>query len=73
MSADILDDASNLEQAERDFLINKARQAKMSKSTGYCAYCNEKLNNTHRVYCSPECRDDHELEQEAMRRHNGRI
>lgn len=72
MSADMLDDAADLEQAERDYLINKARQAKISKSTGYCAYCNERLDTPSRVYCSPECRDDHELEQEAMRRHNGR-
>lgn len=72
MSADFLDNASELENSEREYLINKARQIKKPKSTGYCAYCNDKLNDLARVYCSPECRDDHELEKEAMRRHNGR-
>jgi len=73
MSADILDNAAELENAEREYLISKARHVKQSKATGYCAYCNERLDDMTRVYCSPECRDDHELEQEAMRRHKGRF
>lgn len=73
MSADFLDDASDNEQAERDRLIDAARkQINKKKPTGRCYYCNDVLDDPTRVYCSPECRDDHELEQEAMRRHRGR-
>ena len=34
MSADILDNASEIENAEREYLIQRARHAKVSKSTG---------------------------------------
>lgn len=72
MSADFLDDASENESNERDRLIQKARQQKPKFFTGFCGYCNDTLNGQNRQFCSPECRDDFELEQAAVRRHNGR-
>ena len=72
MSADFLDDASENERKEREYMINKARNNKPKReSTGHCWYCNDIVEGD-KIYCSPECRDDHELEQAAFRRNNGR-
>ena len=72
MSADFLDDASENERKEREYMINKARNNKPKReSTGHCWYCNDIVEGD-KIYCSPECRDDNELEQAAFRRHNGR-
>lgn len=72
MSADFLDDASENERKEREYMINKARNNKPKReSTGHCWYCNDIVENG-KIFCSPECRDDLELEQAAFRRHNGR-
>ena len=71
MSADLLDDASEVEALFRDRCIKNARQQKMLPSVGHCYYCNDDVENGRR-FCSPECREDWELEQEANRRHNGR-
>ena len=72
MSADILDNASEIESAEREYMIQKARNSKPKReSTGFCWYCNDVVDN-EKIYCSPECRDDHELEQASQRRHKGR-
>ena len=72
MSADFLDDASENENKEREYMINKARNNKPKReSTGHCWYCNDIVEGD-KIYCSPECRDDHELEQAAFRRNNGR-
>lgn len=73
MSADQLDNASDIETAEREHMIQKARRNKPIRvRTGHCHYCNDIVEGD-KIYCSPECRDDHELEQAAFRRHNGRL
>lgn len=72
MSADILDDASEIENNERERLIAKARNGIKVQRTGRCAYCNDILDDPMKVYCGAECRDDHELEEAAMKRHRGR-
>lgn len=72
MSADFLDNASENESKERERLIAKARSNKPKREiTGHCWYCNDIVEGD-KIYCSAECRDDHELEQAAFRRHNGR-
>lgn len=72
MSADFLDDASENESKERERLIAEVRRNKPKRErTGRCHYCNDIVEGD-KIYCSPECRDDHELEQAAFRRHNGR-
>ena len=72
MSADFLDDASENESKERDRLIQKARKTKSVQATGRCFYCNAELADGKK-YCDSWCRDDHELEQEAMKRHGIRL
>lgn len=71
MSADFLDNASEIENSERERLIAKARKSPKIVATGHCLYCNAEVDNSRR-FCSPECRDDWEIEQEAMRRHGNR-
>ena len=71
MSADILDNASELETLLREKAIQETRSRKPLPSIGHCYYCNEEVQNGIR-FCSAECREDYELEQEAYRRHNGR-
>lgn len=71
MSADILDNASELETMLREAAIEEARKQVKLPSIGHCYYCNDVVANGIR-FCSPECREDYELEQEAYRRHNGR-
>lgn len=71
MSADFLDDASEIESNERERLIAKARRQPKILATGHCLYCNAGVENSRR-FCSPECRDDWEIEQQAMIRHGNR-
>lgn len=71
MGADILDNASEIESNERERLIAKARKSMKVLATGHCLFCNVELESGKR-FCSPDCRDDWELEQEAMRRHGNR-
>ena len=68
MSADILDDASEIESNERERLIQKARRAKPILATGHCLCCNAELKDGKR-WCDEWCRDDWQLEQEAAKRH----
>ena len=72
MMADEFDRASDIEMAERDRLIEEARKQKPRVYTGFCKYCNDRLDTPMKQFCSPECRDDFELEEAAMHRHNGR-
>ena len=58
---DIFDDASITEQLHRDLATKAIRARKKSPFTGYCLCCNEQI--TEGRFCSPECRDDWELEQ----------
>lgn len=72
MSADFLDDAAEVEYNERERMIQKARKVKTVQATGRCFYCNAELADGKR-YCDSWCRDDHELEQEAAKRHGIRL
>ena len=72
MSADILDNASENENNERDRLIQKARKVKQVQATGRCLYCNNPLDYDKR-WCDEWCRDDYQLEQEATQRHGIRL
>lgn len=69
--SDEIDMASDLETMFRDTAIQNARNQKQLPSVGHCYYCNDVVSNGIR-FCSPECREDYELEQEAFKRHNGR-
>jgi hypothetical protein len=66
--ADILDDASNLEELQRKLAIEKVRSEKaQQKVHTHCLYCNiELLENS--AYCSPECKEDGELENAIRKR-----
>lgn len=63
MSADILDQASDLEQRERDTAIATARQQaarqELPPSCGQCFNCESSVPPGVR-YCDSECRDTHE-------------
>jgi len=72
MSADVLDNASEIESNERERLIGKARRSVKVVATGRCFYCNAELPDGKK-YCDSWCRDDHELEQEAAKRHGIRL
>ena len=67
MSADFLDDASENESKERERLIEKARVQPKILATGHCLWCNIEVEHGRR-WCSPECREDWELDQEASKR-----
>ena len=67
MSADLLDDASENENKERERLIQKARVQQKIFATGHCLYCNAELPNNKR-FCDECCRDDWQLEQDARKR-----
>lgn len=67
MSADFLDDASEIENNERERLIQKARRQPKILATGHCLWCNIEVEHGRR-WCSPECREDWELDQEAIKR-----
>lgn len=68
MSADFLDNASEVESNERERLIAKARRAVKVQATGRCLNCNAELEDGKR-WCDEWCRDDWQLEQEAAKRH----
>lgn len=67
MSADQLDNASDIETAEREHMIQKARSSTKVQATGHCLYCNAELPNNKR-FCDEWCRDDWQLEQDARKR-----
>ena len=67
-SADFLDNASEVENYERERLIAKARKSVKVQATGHCFYCNAELPDGKK-FCDEWCRDDYELEQEAAKRH----
>lgn len=72
MNADMLDQASENESKERERLIERARRAKPILATGHCLCCNAELKNGKR-WCDEWCRDEWQLEQEAMKRHGIRL
>ena len=72
MNADMLDQASENESKERERLIERARRAKPILATGHCLCCNAELKNGKR-WCDEWCRDEWQLEQEAIKRHGIRL
>ena len=67
MSADQLDNASDIEMAEREYMIKKASTGVKVQPTGHCLYCNAELPNDQR-WCDQWCREDWQLEQDARKR-----
>lgn len=58
MSSDLIDAASDLEMAEREYAINSARN-KPKKVHLHCLTCNAPTDGA--AYCSVECKEDGEL------------
>ena len=71
MSADQLDNASDIETAEREHMIQKARVQPKIIATGHCLWCNIEVEHGRR-WCSVDCQEDWSSNEEAMRRHRGR-
>lgn len=67
-AADVLDNASNLEAAERDACVAAARNHPMMQATGFCREpsCQEELP-MGQLFCGPACRDLYEKQQRMMR------
>jgi hypothetical protein len=59
--SDIFDDASEVEQLQREIAIKQIRNKKKQPFTGHCLCCNEEILEGR--FCSTECREDWELEQ----------
>jgi hypothetical protein len=59
MSSDILDQAAELEQLERDTIIQNHRNKAAIKlpRTGFCYNCAEP---TTELFCDSDCRDDYD-------------
>lgn len=59
MNADIIDQASHLEEMERQHQLNRVREsaANTIKATGNCLNCDEPLDDNRR-WCDADCRDD---------------
>ena len=65
---DILDDAADLEELQRKLAIERIRNEKNhQKVHTHCLYCNIELTENS-AYCSPECKEDGELENAIRRR-----
>ena len=65
------DDAAMREEHFRETAL-KHRKPNGPSATGRCLYCNAELSNNRR-WCDEWCRDDWNLEQEAMKRHRTRM
>jgi hypothetical protein len=57
---DVFDDASDLEELQRNLAIKSIREKRKATYTGYCRYCNESIELGS--FCSAECREGQELE-----------
>ncbi len=70
--SDDSDRATALEEAEREYLVAKARRAARHPGlmpTGTCHYCGEDVTHP-RLFCDSDCADGFE-ELESARRRNG--
>lgn len=64
---DVCDEAAQIERLQlQQAIINQQAKEKIH-STGYCLYCGEKVEDG-RLFCSKECRDDYEYEEQVKRR-----
>lgn len=69
---DVLDQASNLESAERDACVKAAMNQPAMQATGRCREpgCQEELPEGQ-LFCGPKCRDLYE-QQQRMKRIQGK-
>ena len=65
------DDASMREEHFLKIALS-TRKSAGPVATGRCFYCNAELSDNRR-WCDEWCRDDWNLEQEAMKRHRTRM
>jgi hypothetical protein len=65
---DDLDRAQILEEKEREAAL--LRRKPTLKAVGFCHNCGEWVH-PGQLFCSVECRDDHDREQEARKRNGG--
>lgn len=67
---DVYDQATEIEERDRELAIKAARErAKQTeKFTGHCLSCNEQI--TVGKFCDVDCRDDYELLKNARIRGN---
>ena len=71
MSSDPIDQASEVEQRDRDLAISVARQKAqkaMLPPIGICYNCHEPVADGERFCPGPDCRDDHTYRRNAARR-----
>ena len=71
MSSDPIDQASEVEQRDRDLAISVARQKAqkaMLPPIGICYNCHEPVAEGSRYCPGPDCRDDHTYRMNAARR-----
>lgn len=65
---DISDQATIIEEQERESCLRKAREQRNGlQPTGFCYYCTEPVAEDRR-FCDSDCRDQWEIHVNAMRR-----
>jgi hypothetical protein len=62
---DFTDEATELEELQRDIALRKARSHKPLPNKGSCYNCDDTIRNG--LFCSPECREDYEIREKRMR------
>ena len=67
---DIIDQASQVAEAELARNIREAAVTKLTLPTGVCLYCGEAVED-HRSFCDEDCRDDWSYLRDCDKR-NGR-
>ena len=68
---DVFEQASEREQLERDLAIRYSRKINALPYTGACDFCEKSLPKPLR-FCDSFCRDDHQKEEEALKRNGGK-
>lgn len=68
---DVFEQASEREQLERDLAIRFSRKTAELPYSGSCYFCEHDLPPPMR-FCDSFCRDDHEKEEEALKRNGGK-
>ena len=65
--ADIFDNATDLEEKQREASIGRVRAAARmcTKSVGVCLYCDEPVGG-NLLFCDISCRDDYAKEQRLL-------
>lgn len=68
---DVFEQASEREQLERDLAIRYSRKINALPYKGACYFCEKPLPEPLR-FCDSFCRDDHQKEEEALKRNGGK-